>query len=46
MTSCFVYKVIRDLESIDADHVCINPVDTSDLLIRISEVKCTRKCFT
>ena len=24
MTSCFVYKVIRDLESID--HLCINPI--------------------
>ena len=24
VTSCFVYKVIRDLESID--HVCINPI--------------------
>ena len=23
-TSCFVYKVIRDLESID--HLCINPI--------------------
>ena len=25
MTTCFVYKVIRDLESID--HLCINPAD-------------------
>ena len=24
VTSCFVYKVIRDLESID--HLCINPI--------------------
>ena len=24
MTSCFVYKVIRDIESID--HLCINPI--------------------
>ena len=24
MTSCFVYKVIRDLKSID--HLCINPI--------------------
>ena len=39
MTSCFVYKVIRDLESID--HVCIHPIHrigliTSDLLICVS----------
>ena len=24
VTSCFVYKVIRDLES--TDHLCINPI--------------------
>ena len=24
VTSCFVYKVIRDIESID--HLCINPI--------------------
>ena len=24
VTSCFVYKVIRDLESVD--HLCINPI--------------------
>ena len=24
VTSCFVYRVIRDLESID--HLCINPI--------------------
>ena len=39
MTLCFVYKVIRDLESID--HLCINPIRriglyTSDISIRIS----------
>ena len=39
MTPCFVYKVIRDLESID--HLCINPIHrigliTSDLSIRVS----------
>ena len=34
-TSCFVYKVIRDLESID--HLCINPIlYISDLSIRDS----------
>ena len=38
MTSCFVYKVIRDLESID--HLCINPIHrigvyASDLSVRI-----------
>ena len=32
MTSCFVYKVIRYLESID--HLCINPV--RDLSICVS----------
>ena len=26
-TSCFVYKVIKDLESID--HLCINPISLS-----------------
>ena len=34
MTSCFGKKNIRDLESID--HVCINPIRTSDLSIRAS----------
>ena len=36
VTSCFVYKVIGDLESID--HLCINLIhrNTSDLSIRIS----------
>ena len=35
VTSCFVYKVIRDLYSID--HMCIYPTQyTSDLSIRVS----------
>ena len=39
VTSCFVYKVIRDLESID--HLCINPIrrvglSTSDLSSPVS----------
>ena len=35
MTSCFVYKVIKELESID--HLSINPIRrTSDLSIRVS----------
>ena len=43
VTSCFVYKVIRDLYSID--HLCINPIRriglkyTSDLSIRVSSSK-------
>ena len=35
VTSCFVYKVIRDLESID--HLCINPIRLTDLhLLKLS----------
>ena len=30
VTSCFVYKVIRDLES--TDHVCINPIHRIGLI--------------
>ena len=30
VTSCFVYKVIRDLESID--HLCINPIHRIGLI--------------
>ena len=30
MTSCFVYKVIRDLESMD--HLCINPIHRIGLI--------------
>ena len=30
VTSCFVYKVIRDLEPID--HLCINPIRMIDLI--------------
>ena len=33
MTSCFVHKVIRDLESID--HLCVNHI-RSELSIRVS----------
>ena len=34
MASCFVYKVISDLLSID--HLYINPIHTSDLSISVS----------
>ena len=34
MTSCFAYKVKRDLESID--HLCINDSYTNDISIRVS----------
>ena len=34
VTSCFVYKVITDLESID--HLCMNPIRRSDLSIHVS----------
>ena len=30
VTSCFVYKVIRDLQSID--HLCINPIRRKGLI--------------
>ena len=30
VTSCFVYKVIRDLESID--HLCINPIHWIEII--------------
>ena len=30
MTSCFVFEVIRDLESID--HLCINPIHRIGLI--------------
>ena len=43
VTSCFVFKVIRDLELID--HLCINPIRRiglihSDLSIRFSSCGC------
>ena len=34
VTSCFVYKVIRDLESID--HLCINPILRIGLIHKLS----------
>ena len=34
MTSCFVYKVIRDLYSID--HLCINPILRLGLIHKLS----------
>ena len=34
MTSCFVDKVIRDLESID--HLCINPIRRIGLIHKLS----------
>ena len=34
MTSCFVYKVIRDLELID--HLCINPILRMGLIHKLS----------
>ena len=34
MTSCFVYKVIRGLESID--HLCINPIHRIGLIHKYS----------
>ena len=49
MTSCFVYKVIRDLLSID--HLCINPILRIGLIHKRSidsllvQVKCTRFVF-
>ena len=39
MTSCFVYKVIRDLESVD--HLCINPIRT----IRVSSSELYKLMF-
>ena len=46
MTSCFVYKVIRDIESID--HLCINPnpqdrINTQVIYrLVLAQVKCIR----
>ena len=44
--SCFVYKVIRDLESID--HLCINPIHLQDRIntqviyqFALAQVECT-----
>ena len=34
MASCFVYKVIRELESID--HLCINPIHRKGLIHKLS----------
>ena len=34
MTLCFVYKFIRDLESID--HLCINPIHRIGLIHKLS----------
>ena len=34
VTSCFVYKVIRDLESVD--HLCINPIRRIGLIQKCS----------
>ena len=34
MTSCFVYKIIGDLESID--HLCINPIRRIGLIHKCS----------
>ena len=39
MAPCFVYKVIRDLESID--HLYINP--NTQVIYRVN---CTSECFT
>ena len=49
VTSCFVFKVIRDLELID--HLCINPIRRiglihTDLSILFSSCGCASLCFT
>ena len=48
MTSCFVYKVFRDLESMD--HVCINPICRiglihKDLSIHVSSSRVYKLMF-
>ena len=43
MTSCFVYKVIRDFRSID--HLCINPI-LSVMLIACLYIIIVEICFT
>ena len=41
MTSCFIYKVIRDYKSID--HLCINPIRRIGLIHTWSIDSCWRK---
>ena len=41
MTSCFVNKAIRDLESID--HLCINPIQRIGLIHKLSIDSCKLK---
>ena len=38
VTPCFIYKVIRDLESID--HLCINPIRRIGLIHELSFDSC------
>ena len=44
VASCFVYKVIWDLESID--HLCINPNTRVIYRFTLAEVECTSSCVS